>query len=72
MKKTMNLKKWRDELREDRKDSPVETFCLLLLLGFCCLLTLAVFGILLYYLALPVLIIVGTITILWIIYTRYL
>ena len=40
MKKTMmNLKEWRDELREDRETNPVETFCLLLLLcfiGFVC------------------------------------
>ena len=72
MKKAMNLKKWRDELREDRETNPVKTFCLLLLLGFCCLLTLTIFGVILYYLTLPVLIIVGAITIFWIIYTRYL
>ena len=71
----MNLgffKEWRKELREDRKDAPVETFAMLLLLCFIGLLATAVCLIFLYYWTLPTVIIVATVSVLWRIYNKVL
>ena len=71
----MNLgffKEWRKELREDRKNTPVETFALLLLLGFLGLCVTAACLLILYYWTLPTLIIVATLSVLWRIYNKVL
>ena len=59
-----------EEIREERKESPVETFVLLLALGFLVLCIVAFVAVLLYYITIPVLVFTGTVLVLWQVYQR--
>ena len=44
-----NWQEWRKEIREDRRESPVETFALLLVLAFGIVLVASVVGLMVFY-----------------------
>ena len=66
----MDIAKLRKELREDRKDSPVETFMLLLMLVFGGVLILCFIGTLVYLFPIPVISIVVSVGILYRLYMK--
>ena len=65
-----NWQEWRKEIREDRKDSPVETFTLLLVLAFGVVCMAAGAAIMLFYFPIPMISIATVVFVLWKVYQR--
>ena len=65
-----NWQEWRKEIREDRRESPVETFALLLVLAFGVVLVASVVGLMLFYFPIPMISIATVVFVLWKIYQR--
>ena len=68
----MDIAKLRKELREGRKDSPVETFCLLCLLAIIAILSLGLIGVIIYLCPIPVVIISVSVGVLYWLYMNKL
>ena len=65
-----NWQEWRKEIREDRRESPVETFALLLVLAFGVVLVASVVGLMLFYFPIPMISIATVVFVLWKVYQR--
>ena len=65
-----NWQEWRKEIREERRESPVETFALLLVLAFGVVLVASVVGFMLFYFPIPMISIATVVFVLWKVYQR--
>ena len=65
-----NWQEWRKEIREDRRESPVETFALLLVLAFGVVLVASVVGLMVFYFPIPMISIATVVFVLWKVYQR--
>ena len=65
-----NWQEWRKEIREERKDSPVETFVLLLFSVFIALCALAFVGVVFYHIPIPAIFAIVVTFVLWKLYKR--
>ena len=65
-----NWQEWRKEIREDRRESPVETFALLLVLAFGIVLVASVVGLMVFYFPIPMISIATVVFVLWKVYQR--
>ena len=65
-----NWQEWRKEIRAERKESPFETFFLLLILAFGVACMAAVVAIVFYYVPIPMISVTVVIVVLWKLYQR--
>ena len=65
-----NWQEWRKEIREERRESPVETFALLLVLAFGVVLVASVVGLMVFYFPIPMISIATVVFVLWKVYQR--
>ena len=65
-----NWQEWRKEIREDKKESPVETFVLLLFLVFLAVCALALVGVVFYHIPIPTISAIVVTFVLWKLYQR--
>ena len=65
-----NWQEWRKEIREDRKESPVETFGLLFLLVLGVVFMLFAAAVFLYYFPIPIISMIVVTVVLWKLYQR--
>ena len=66
----LNWQEWRKEIREERRESPVETFALLLVLAFGVVLVASVVGLMVFYFPIPMISIATVVFVLWKVYQR--
>ena len=65
-----NWQEWRKEIREDRRESPVETFALLLALALGVVGLASVVGFMLFSFPIPMISIATVVFVLWKVYQR--
>ena len=65
-----NWQEWRKEIQEERRESPVETFALLLVLAFGIVLVASVVGLMVFYFPIPMISIATVVFVLWKVYQR--